>query len=59
MYIEIIKKLFSGREGGKQRCIYNRKVGKVGMKKFLLRSQKNIGSGNLFAAGDLGIVKKY
>lgn len=39
MYIEIIKKLFGGREGRKQRGIYNRKVEKVGMKKFLLRSQ--------------------
>ena len=39
MYIEIIQKLFSGRKGRKQRGIYNRKVEKVGMKKFLLRSQ--------------------
>lgn len=39
MYIEIIKKLFSAREGRKQRGIYNRKVEKVGMKKFSMRSQ--------------------
>jgi hypothetical protein len=39
MYIEIIQKLFVSREYRKQRGIYNRKVEKVGMKKFLLRSQ--------------------
>jgi hypothetical protein len=39
MYIEIIQKLFSSKEGRKQRGIYNRKVEKVGMKKFSLRSQ--------------------
>jgi hypothetical protein len=39
MYIEIIQKLFVGREGRKQPIIYNRKVEKVGMKKFSLGSQ--------------------
>ncbi len=39
MYIEIIRKLFTGKEGRKQRGIYNRTVEKVGMKKFLLRTQ--------------------
>jgi hypothetical protein len=39
IYIKIIQSLFSGREGRKQRGIYSRKVEKVGMKKFLLRSQ--------------------
>jgi len=45
MYIEIIQKLFVGREGRKKRCIYNRKVEKVGMKKFLLRSQNFVHAG--------------
>ncbi|UCH92946.1 MAG: hypothetical protein JSV88_21995 [Candidatus Aminicenantes bacterium] len=44
MYIEIIQNLFSGREGRKQRGIYNRKVEKVGMKKFLLKSQNFVHS---------------
>lgn len=39
MYIEIIQKLFTAKEGRKQRGIYNRIVEKVGMKKFLLRNQ--------------------
>ena len=39
IYIKIIQSLFSSREGRKQRGIYSRKVEKVGMKKFLLRSQ--------------------
>jgi len=37
--IKIIQDLFNGREGRKQRGIYSRKIEKVGMKKFLLRSQ--------------------
>jgi hypothetical protein len=39
MYIEILQKLFVEREGEKQRYIYNRKIEKVGMKKFSLGSQ--------------------
>jgi hypothetical protein len=39
MYIKIIQSLFSSKEGRKQRGIYTRKVEKVGMKKFLMRSQ--------------------
>ncbi|NIM16177.1 MAG: hypothetical protein GTO45_29585 [Candidatus Aminicenantes bacterium] len=39
MYIEIIRKLFVKDSDGRQRSIYNRKIEKVGDKKFGLRSQ--------------------
>jgi len=39
MYIEIIRALFIGEKHGKQRCIYNRKVEKVGMNKFRERNE--------------------
>jgi hypothetical protein len=39
MYIEIIQKLFISDSYGKQRCIYNRKVERVGHKKFGMRRQ--------------------
>lgn len=42
MYVEIIQALFIGERGGKQRCIYNRKVEKVGRKKFQERSKNFI-----------------